>query len=381
MAGIGEAIAVVQVGFSLAQTLSTYIGDYKDSRDSIIGLAGQLETTILHVRELNTLVRSSEAAGSVSEDSRKVAENAVTNSKRLIEKLVKLLTKADLPDDPDAIINIKPEDIDVRTLTRLSWPRLKPKIDVVNLELQSMKTEILLARNCIQAQTGSTAAERAAGADSIVALTKSKILARRLLKEAKAEEKKAAEKRSAMSAQQPNHVPPAPPGRNTSARYTSVPYRSGTYDSISDDGRVTDLMAQELRDSILEDLQRKDAERKAKDIAEGVVRKMAIEDYQQTVKAKLDRLHKSRETTQRRMKELFGPNLDEDLVKEFLDEQQSGQMQDEDREMLLTIGAVSELPPMNMTRGATAESTGNDSGRKSRRRYVRILPSTFFDEF
>ena len=150
MAGIGEAsavIGVVQVGFSLARTLSTYIGDYKDSRDSIISLAVQLETTILHVRELNTLVRSNEAAGSVSEDSRKVAENAVTSSKRLIEKLVKLLTKADLPNDPDAILNIKPGDIDVRTLTKFYWPLVKPQVDVVNLELQSMKTEILLARS------------------------------------------------------------------------------------------------------------------------------------------------------------------------------------------------------------------------------------------
>jgi len=386
MAGIGEAsavIAVVQVGFSLARTLGTYIGDYKDSRDSIIGLAGQLETTILHVRELNTLVRSSEAAGYVSADSRKVAENAVTNSKRLIKKLVKLLTKADLPDNPDAIIGIKPEDIDIRTLTRLYWPRLKPKVDVVNLELQSMRTEILLARSCIQAQTGSTAAERAAGADSIVALTKSKILARRLLKEAKAEERRAEEKRAAaaMSSQQPSHTLPTPPGRNKpSARFTPGPYRSGTYDSISDDGRATDLMAHELRESILEDFQRKDAERKAKQIAEGVARKMAIEDYQRTVKAKLDRLHKARETTQRRMKELFGPNLNEDLVKEFLDEQQSGQMQDEDREMMLMIGAVSQLPPMEVARDAASSSVGKNSAQKPSRRYVPISPSTFFDE-
>lgn len=371
MAGIGEAsavIGVVQVGFSLARTLSTYIGDYKDSRESIISLAVQLETTILHVRELNTLVRSSEAAGSVSEDSRKVAENAVTNSKRLIAKLVKLLTKADLPDDPDAIINIKPGDIDVRTLTKFYWPLVKPQVDVVALELQSMKTEILLARSCIQAQTGSTPAERAAGENSIVAFTKSKLLARRLLKEAKAEEK-----RAAMSAQQPGYLARAPLERNKpSTRYPSGPHRSGTYDSVSVDGRETDLMARDLRESILEDFQRKDAERKAKEMAEEVARKLAIEDYQQTVKEKLARLQQSTDTTQRRMKEIFGPHLDEKLVQKFLDEQQSGQMQDEFGEMLLKIGVVPPLPHVDLSKDAGLGSTGKDGVRKPKRRCVQL---------
>jgi hypothetical protein len=378
MAGIGEAsavIGVVQVGFSLARTLSTYIGDYKDSRDSIISLAVQLETTILHVRELNTLVRSSEAAGSVSEDSRKVAENAVTNSKRLIEKLVKLLTKADLPDDPDAIINIKPGDINVHTLTKIYWPLVKPQVDVLSLELQSMKTEILLARSCIQAQTGSTPAERAAGEESIVALTKSKLLARRLLKEAKAEEK-----RAVMSAQQPDHAPRTPSGRDRSSpRYPSGPYRSGTYDSISDDGRETDLMARDLRESILEDLQRRDAERKAKEIAEEAARKLAIENYQQSVKEKLARLQQVTDATQRRMKEVFGPHLDEKLVQKFLDEQQSGQMQDEFGDMLLKVGVVPPQSRIDLTRDDGP--TGKDSVRKPKRRYVQVSPPMVVDKY
>jgi hypothetical protein len=380
MAGIGEAsavIGVVQVGFSLARSLNTYIGDYKDSRDSIIGLAVQLETTILHVRELNTLVRSNEAAGSVSEDSRKVAENAVTSSKRLIEKLVKLLTKADLPDDPDAIINIKPGDIDVRTLTKLYWPLIKPQVDVVNLELQSMKTEILLARSCIQAQTGTTPAEKAAGEESIVAFAKSKRLARRLLKEAKTEEK-----RAAMSAQQPDYVPRPPSGRHRpSGRYSSGPYRSGTYDSISDNGRETDMMARDLRESILEDLQRKDAERKAKERAEEATRKLAIENYQQMVKEKLVRLQQATEATQRRMREIFGTHLDEKLVQKFLDEQRSGQMQDEFGEMLLKIGIVPPLPPMDLTGDAGAGAAGKDGVWKPKRRYVQVSLPMFFAKY
>src|ERR1700712_4740926 len=110
MAGIGEAsaiIGVVQVGFSLARTLNTYIGDFKDSRESIIGLAAELDATIIQVKELNSLVISSKAA---SDGSKKLAEKCVKDSDRLIKKLVELLTKAHQPEDLNAIINIKPED-------------------------------------------------------------------------------------------------------------------------------------------------------------------------------------------------------------------------------------------------------------------------------
>lgn len=131
-------------------------------------------------------------------------------------------------------------------------------------------------------------------------------------------------------------------------------------------------MARDLRESILEDFQRKDAERKAKEMAEEVARKLAIEDYQQTVKEKLARLQQSTDTTQRRMKEIFGPHLDEKLVQKFLDEQQSGQMQDEFGEMLLKIGVVPPLPHVDLSKDAGLGSTGKDGVRKPKRRCVQL---------
>jgi hypothetical protein len=125
-------------------------------------------------------------------------------------------------------------------------------------------------------------------------------------------------------------------------------------------------MARDLRESILEDLQRKDAERKAKEGAEEAARKLAIENYQQMVKEKLARLQQATDATQRRMKEIFGPHLDEKLIQKFLDEQQSGQMQDEFGEMMLKIGVVPPVPPMDLTRDAAP--TGKDSVRKPKRR-------------
>lgn len=350
------------MGFSLARTLNTYIGDYKDSRDSIIGLAAELDATIIQVKELGSLVKTSKAA---SDGSKKLAEKCVKDSDRLIKKLVELLTKAHQPEDPNAIINIKPEDINVSRLTRAYWPLIRPQVDVVKSELHVMKTDILIARSCIQSQTGLTPAERSAGGDSIVALAKSRRLAQRLLQEAKAEEK-----RTAMASQHRDPVPNSPPIRANSVdnpRPNGAPrHPRGPYANY--DGRDTELMARDLRDSILDDLQREDARRKAKEAADEEARKLAIEAYQKTVKDKLARLQEATDATQRRFEEIFGPALDEKQVKMFLSEQQSRQMQDEFGETLLKFGVVPSMLSNGSAKGARA-SPEEESTRTSRRRY------------
>jgi hypothetical protein len=380
MAGIGEAsaiIGVVQVGFSLARTLNTYIGDFKDSRESIIGLAAELDATIIQVKELNSLVISSKAA---SDGSKKLAEKCVKDSDRLIKKLVELLTKAHQPEDLNAIINIKPEDINVSKLTRAYWPLIKPQVDVVKSELHVMKTDILIARSCIQSQAGLTPAERSAGGDSIVALAKSRRLAQRLLQEAKAEER-----RSAMSSQPRDPVVNRSPDRADGGNgpRVNIPRRrsSGharyTYGNAADDGRNTELMAQDLRDSIMEDLQREDAERKAKEAADENSRTLAIEAYQKSVKEKLTRLQEATDATQRQIEEIFGPSLDEKQVKMFLSEQQSRQMQDEFGQMLLKFGVMPTMLSKGSAKDARATPEEERTRTARRRYYIHSLTAPF----
>lgn len=394
MAGIGEVsavIGVVQVGFSLARTLNTYIGDYKDSRDSIISLAAELDATIIQVKELNSLVANNKAANSLGDGSKKLAEKCVKDSERLIKRLVELLTKAKLPEDPDAIVSIKPGDIIVGKLTRAYWPLIKPQVDVVKSELHVMKTDILLARSCIQSQSGNTPAGRAADGDSIVALAKSRQLARKLLREAKAEEK-----RSAEAMQRPSS-PPYPssgrrptvddpfnvPGSGSRAPYGYPPMprrpiglnTGRSYGFYGDDSKETELIARDLRESILEDLQRKDAERKAKARAEEEAQQRAVDAYQKTVKEKLARLQASTEATQRQMQQIFGPGLDEKHVQKFLDEQRARQLQDEFGEMLLSFGIGQHLQPGNPAKDGHA--LVNDEGKRtSKRRWFFKRPST-----
>jgi hypothetical protein len=376
MAAIGEAsavIGVVQIGFSLARTLNTYIGDYKDSRDSIIGLAAELDATIIQVKELNALVVSSKAA---SDGSKKLAEKCVKDSDRLIKKLVHLLTKAHQPEDWSTIVNLKPEDINVSRLTRAYWPLIKPQVDVVKSELHVMKTDILIARSCIQAQSGLTSAERSAGGDSIVALAKSRRLAKRLLEEAKAEEK-----RTAMPQQHRDHIFDRSPDRavDDGPRTVRPPRRSSgqhakhPYGSAADDGKATELMARDLRESILEDLQREEAERKAKEVADEEARNLAIQAYQKSVKDKLARLQEATDATQRQIEEIFGPAVDEKQVKMFLSEQQSRQMQDEFGETLLKFGVMPSLFAKGSVKGAPANSE-EEGVRTPRRRYNTAFP-------
>jgi hypothetical protein len=363
MAGIGEAsaiIGVVQVGFSLARTLNTYIGDYKDSRESIIGLAAELDATIIQVQELNSLVASSKAAKSLGEGSRKLAEKCVQDSDRLIKKLVELLTKARLPEDPKEIVNIKPEDIVIDKLTRASWPFIKPQVDVVKSELHLMKTDILVARSCIQSQSASTPGDRDANGASIAALARSRKIARQILRKAKAIERRSTRypTRRPRHLNQYNHRS----GSDTSvesALTRSTNGRTGSAESSTAEvGNQMEVFLEEYRKSVLEEIQTEDAKRKAQATADEEARARAVEVYQESVKQKLARLRENAETTEQQIKETFGNAVNGDQVKEFLDKQRSQQMQDEFGETLLELGVVSPLASKAPIQDVGAERLG-----------------------
>lgn len=382
MSGIGEAsavIGVVQVGFSLARTLNTYIGDYKDSRDSIISLAAELDATIIQVKELNSLIASSKSA---SDGSKKLAEKCTKDSDRLVKKLVELLTKARLPEDPDAIVNISPGDIIPSRLTRAYWPFVKPQVDVVKSELHVMRTDILIARSCIQSQSGTTAADRTAGEESIVALARSRVLARKLLREARAEEKRSIAEMQASTgpgttlvqipasngvdnAQGGSTVTSPPP--ESPALNIKEPPTDDASENVADDARITKL-ANDIQASVQAELLRKDEERKASEVAAERAKKSAIEAYQKSVGDRLDRLLNNTEATQRLMREVFGADLDKEKVKRFLVEQQSQQLKDEFGDMLVEFGV---RPPVLHENTVGEPLTGNAGPvvPLSRRRY------------
>jgi hypothetical protein len=390
--GASAVLAVAQVGFTLARALSTYIGDYKDARESIINLAGELDTTITQINELNALVANKETSLLLSEDSRKLAEQCVNHSNRLVKKLVHLLTKAQLPEDPSKII-IQPEDISVNRLTRAYWPWIKPQVDVVKSELFVMKQNILLARSCIESRKGDTPALKSAGEASIVAHAKSLHLARQVLKKAKA-----AEQRAKLEQRNLTMAPPPPEsgarvahGRvqdGGGSRRRPTDFRAGSHHSLSparrprathgkyhrhsiaaDDGDDSEIMAKDLRNTILQDIEREQAENAKQKIIEEKKRQLAVELYQTDIRKKLKEIEAGISETRDQLSQKFGTSLDEKQVEEFLDEQKKRQMHDEFGELLISIGVGPTLRPETPATGDQVDVEEN-STRKSWRRYV-----------
>lgn len=130
-------------------------------------------------------------------------------------------------------------------------------------------------------------------------------------------------------------------------------------------------MARDLRDSIIYDLHRKEVEQKEKEAEAEKAREQAVALYQATLKERLSRLQEQTEATRRQMKEKFGTNLNEERVKEFLDEQRSRQLQDEFGDTLLQFGLGSPQPQKDTQKNS---QNGSESGgsRSSKRRYVRL---------
>lgn len=153
-AGVGEAsavISVLQLGFNLATTLNTYIGDYQDAKDDISRLATEVDATLLQVEELNKLLEENKKTKGLSDYGVILAEKCRTDSEKVVKKLLKLLTKSGASLPTSNVIG--PKDIDISKFSRATWPLLKPQVEVVKAELERTKIDILLARNCYQAQS------------------------------------------------------------------------------------------------------------------------------------------------------------------------------------------------------------------------------------
>lgn len=350
MAAIGEISAIVgvlQAGFSLATTLHGYVGDYKDARDDIISLATEIEATLNQVQALNDLVKTNKAAKSLDDSGLKQADNCVTESDKLVKKIIKLLTKAGVPESPTQVV--KPEDINVSRFTRAYWPIwYKPSVEVIKRQLDSLRIKILLARSCIEARSGPTAAARSEASSRIVGLARSKQLAQIQLRKAKAAQAKTMsqanlakthsgrprveERKPAISFADSTFSPP--PRRSTN--------QSGFSVLSSDDGRDADAIAEKLREEIRQDIQQQDVERLVKEAAEKKAKELAVDQYKEDVKQRLLALQQHANETKRHLEAVFGATLNVEQVKQYVQEQSAKEMKDELGQLLLQTTAESK---------------------------------------
>lgn len=341
MAAIGEISAIVgvlQAGFSLATTLHSYVGDYKDARDDIISLAAEIEATLNQVQALDDLVKTNKAAKSLDNSGSKQADACVTESDKLVKKIIKLLAKAGVAESPNRVVKL--EDINVSRFTRAYWPIwYKPSVEVIKRQLDSLRIKILLARSCIEARSGSTAAVRNEASSRIVGLARSKQLAQIQLRKAKAAQRKTMSQvnvaktssgRVRVEERKPaiSFVDMPPPQRRSTNQ-------SGFSMLGSDDGRDADAIAEKLREEIRQDIQQQEVERLVKEAAEKKAKELAVDQYKEEIKQRLLTLKQHAEETKRHLEAVFGAALNGDQVKQYVQEQQAQEMKDELGQLLV----------------------------------------------
>ena len=154
MAGIGEASAIVglvQVGFSLATALNTYVSDVSDAGDDISSLISDIEATFGQLRDLGKLIEKNEKTKAWSEDGLRNAKKCVTDCEKSITKLRKLLKKSTASATSE---EVNRDDIDVSKLERVLWPFIKPQVEVRRRELQRIKQDIMIAYSSYMTQVG-----------------------------------------------------------------------------------------------------------------------------------------------------------------------------------------------------------------------------------
>ncbi|KAH8432813.1 uncharacterized protein LDX57_010442 [Aspergillus melleus] len=194
MEGASAAIAFVQLGLSIATTLNTYIADVRHGRADVANLANEIEATVLHAQELDKLIQEDELTARWSRQGRYLAEKCLTDCNDVITRLSDLLRRsggttpgmpvlngADEAKSNDTKSLISRTDIDMSNFNRLYWPLLKPQLQCLKQELQKLKLDILLAVNTYRVNATQKAEERKAIAERIVALWKSRTIARRQL--------------------------------------------------------------------------------------------------------------------------------------------------------------------------------------------------------
>ena len=154
-AAVGEASAIatfLQLGFSLAKVLTTYIDDVKDTPEEIASLAREIDSTLRHLEELNALIDYNKAARIWNANGEALAQQCRADSERIIHKLLKLLRKSGSSVAVDGLVTR--QDIDISVSSRLSWPLLKQRLKVAKLELEQVRIKILLLGVLYTAKAG-----------------------------------------------------------------------------------------------------------------------------------------------------------------------------------------------------------------------------------
>lgn len=139
-------ISVVQVGFSLAKSIREVLKDYKDATEDLVSLAETIESTMVLVAELETLVRDKDQSKSFSAGGLKTIRKCCRDAGTVVEDLVQLLTKTGAAKNAAVIIEAK--DLEISRFVRVNWLSRKSQVKDRQEDLQRIRIEATLALVC-----------------------------------------------------------------------------------------------------------------------------------------------------------------------------------------------------------------------------------------
>ncbi|RMY12731.1 hypothetical protein D0867_07671 [Hortaea werneckii] len=328
-----SVVGLAQFGFSLATTLITYVGDFRDASDDITGLANEITATYRQVGELKSLLDKNKTSQSLSDSVRLEAEDCQLKAEKLATRLWKQLRKshADIPKGR----LIGPEDIEVSVFSRARWPVYKPRLDQHKQELMVLKQNIMMVFAMARMNTESDAIDRLRTQEQIDKLKKGKELALEALRDATRKRKQARGRnrhqkrqrfvdtalrsRTSFAATQPD---------STSYAYSvqtgfETPERGPSYDSYGtvDEDAFDEAMskaAELVHAGVLAQIKEEEEAQKLDAAARQQRDAQIVAEYKAKLLVDLEKSHRDLEEMKRKLREAFGSAVNEEQIERYV---------------------------------------------------------------
>ncbi|GAB1740129.1 hypothetical protein NU219Hw_g5046t1 [Hortaea werneckii] len=328
-----SVVGLAQFGFSLATTLITYVGDFRDASDDITGLANEITATYRQVGELKSLLDKNKNSQSLSDSVRLEAEDCQLKAEKLATRLWKQLRKshADIPKGR----LIGPEDIEVSVFSRARWPVYKPRLDQHKQELMVLQQNIMMVFAMARMNTESDAIDRLRTQEQIDKLKKGKELALEALRDATRRRKQAkgrnrhrkrqrfvdttSQSRMSFDAFQPT---------STSYAYSvqtdfETPERGPSYDSYGtvDEDAFDEAMskaAELVHAGVLAQIKEEEEAQKLDAAARQQRDAQIVAEYKAKLLVDLEKSHRDLEEMKRKLREAFGSAVNEEQIERYV---------------------------------------------------------------
>lgn len=151
VSGVSAVVAIAQVGFSLAQTLNTYVADVRNGRGDIANLANEIDATATHIEELDKLIQENNTTNGWNSNGLKIAKKCSIDFEETLNQLRAVFSRSGATLSNKRVTR---DDIDNSVFNRLTWPSQKTRLQSLRQDLYRVKIDILLFLNIYKAHVG-----------------------------------------------------------------------------------------------------------------------------------------------------------------------------------------------------------------------------------